>query len=355
MIRSPRSTGLAKRARLLIAAGAALVLLVAGFWSLAVPVGGGEPELVTVVPGQSVSETASALSSKGLIRSPMLFVVAAYATGKWRHIQAGRHEFTPSMTALEILDALCRGARKAWRWVTIPEGYTLRQIAHEMESRKLVLAQEFLREANDRATGAVSFPRPSGSLEGYLFPDTYRVDVGETSADIVQQLLRRFDQVVWQGLFRSKASYRGRSLSEIITLASLVEGEAKQEKERPLIAGVLMNRLRRGIRLQCDATVQYALGQDRKSRLANRDLLVDSEYNTYLHAGLPPGPICNPGEASIRAAMDPARVPYLYYVARADGSHIFSETFSQHQAAIATLRSSGRSLRSTSSRARQGR
>ncbi len=121
-------------------------------------------------------------------------------------------------------------------------------------------------------------------------------------------------------------------------IASCVEAEAKRDEERPVIAGVLANRLRKGMRLECDATVQYALGAGRKARLFNKDLLVDSEYNTYLHAGLPPGPICSPGAASIRAAMNPASVPYFFYVARPDGSHIFSRTFAEHQAAIARLR-----------------
>ena len=128
----------------------------------------------------------------------------------------------------------------------------------------------------------------------------------------------------------------------MIILASLVEAAAKQEDERPIIAGVLLNRLARGQRLECDATVQYALGADRKSRLMYEDLEIESDYNTYLHEGLPPGPICNPGEASIRAALEPADVAYLYYVARPDGSHVFSRTFAEHRAAIARIRGGGR-------------
>jgi len=317
---------------------ALLAIAVALVMGLFVPAGRGAPVLVTIQRGDSVSRVAAELHTHGLIRSANVFTAAAYISGKWRRIQAGRFEVTPAMTPLEMLDAISRGSRKAWRWLTIPEGYTLRQIAQEVEKEGLVPADQFLTEAQLTAGFDPPFPLPQGSLEGYLFPDTYRVDVGESAQAIISQMLRRFDIVVWQGLFHGRPTYDGRSLSDIIILASLVESEAKHEKERSIIAGVLMNRLDRGIKLECDATVQYALGGDRKPRLMNEDLAVPSEYNTYQHEGLPPGPICSPGEASIRAAMTPARVPYMYYVARPDGSHVFSVTYAQHQRAIAQMR-----------------
>jgi UPF0755 protein len=242
------------------------------------------------------------------------------------------------MSALEMLDALCRGSRKAWRWLTIPEGYSARQIADQVQQQNLGQADAFMAAVSSPAGFTTPFPLPAGSLEGYLFPDTYRVDAGQSSSAIIEQMLRRFDRVVWQDLFHQKAAYNGRSFRDAIILASLVEAEAKHEKERPIIAGVLLNRLSRGIKLECDATIQYALGDGRKTRLLNQDLSVPSPYNTYQHEGLPPGPICSPGEASIRAAMKPAKVPYLYYVARPDGSHVFSVTFAQHEAAIAQIR-----------------
>jgi UPF0755 protein len=312
-------------------------------WGVAVPVGGGQPQLVTVERGDSVSDVATILQQKGLIRSAGMFALTAYATGKWRRLQAGRHELDGSMSAAEMLDALCRGSRRAWRWLTIPEGYGARQIADEIQEQELGRASAFLQAASRRGPVAppyhTAFPLPADDLEGYLFPDTYRIGSGESESDIVAQMLRRFEQVVWQQLFQEQASHQGRSLRDIIILASLVEWEAKREEERPIIAGVLVNRLERGQKLECDATVQYALGEGRKPRLTNGDLAIESDYNTYLHAGLPPGPICNPGEASIKAAMNPAKVPYLYYVARPDGSHVFSTTYSQHQDAIARVRS----------------
>ncbi|MFB3881027.1 MAG: endolytic transglycosylase MltG [Armatimonadota bacterium] len=322
----------------------AILLAVAGLmvWGICVPVGSREPKLITIARGESVSDVAIMLRQEKLIRSADMFALAAYATGKWRRIQAGRHELDGTMSAVELLDALCRGSRRAWRWLTIPEGYSVRQVAQKVQEAGLGRAAEFTAAAETPGSFTTSFPLPGTGLEGCLFPDTYRVDSGETEADIIAQMLRRFDQVVWRQLFREQPSYRGRSLHDIITLASLVEWEAQRDEERPVIAGVLLNRLRRGQRLECDATVQYALGEGRKSRLMNGDLRIESPYNTYLYAGLPPGPICNPGEASIKAAMDPADVPYLYYVARPDGSHLFSATFEQHQAAIARARSGRR-------------
>jgi len=326
---------LVSRIAALCALAAIAVALAMG---LLVPAGHNAPKVVTVERGDSVPKVAAMLHQDGLIRSAQIFTAAAYVSGKWRRIQAGRFELTPTMTPLEILDAISRGSRKAWRWLTVPEGYTLRQIAEEVGQEKLVSADDFYMQAQLTSDFDPAFAVPRRSLEGYLFPDTYRVDVGQSAQAIISQMLRRFDSVVWQGLFRGNPTYKGRSVSDIIILASLVEGEARHEKERPIIAGVLMNRLSQGIRLECDATVQYALGDGRKPRLINEDLSVPSEYNTYQHEGLPPGPICSPGEASIRAAMEPARVPYMYYVARPDGSHVFSVTFAQHQAAIAQIR-----------------
>jgi len=325
----------ASMAIFLAAAGLAAV---GGYRNLTHPVGGSARLLLSIEPGESVSEVAETLWQRGLIRSKMAFIGAAYATGKWRHIQAGRHELDGSMAPLDVLDALCRGSRKAWRWLTIPEGYDLKQIAQAVQDQRLGSGDGFVRAAGNPRQFPAEFSLDGRDLEGYLFPDTYRVDSGESEKDIITQMLRRFDQVVWRDLFHQQQTYKGRSLRDILILASLVEWEAQADGERAVIAGVLVNRLQRGQKLECDATVQYALGAGRKQRLLNKDLLIDSEYNTYLHSGLPPGPICSPGVPSIRAAMSPANVPYLYYVARSDGSHAFSRTFAEHQAAIARLR-----------------
>ncbi len=306
------------------------------YWTLARPVGKGKPQQVDVQPRESPRAVARDLQQKGLIRSSRTFLAAARWTGQGRHIQTGGYEFPPTMSALEILDALAHGTHQTWRWLTIPEGFTIRQMADRVAEERLGTADAF-RQATTSAFSP-GFPLPSSGLEGYLFPDTYRVELAAGERGTLAQMLRRFDEVVWKGMFSGKATYGGRGLNEIVTLASCVEAEAKHDNERPVIAGVLMNRLRKGMRLECDATVQYALGAGRRTRLLNKDLLVESEYNTYLHAGLPPGPICSPGAASIRAAMNPATVPYFFYVAKSDGSHVFSRTFAEHQAAIARIR-----------------
>jgi UPF0755 protein len=309
-------------------------------WTLDVPMGKGPAQLVVVARGGSVLSVGNMLEREGLIRSARMFVAYAYLTRKHGRIQAGRHELAPTMDAREILDALCYGTHRAWRWLTIPEGYTLRQIAQAAAGQQLGTSEGFLQAAADPAVLAPGFPLPKSGVEGYLFPDTYRLDADATPKSLVAQMLRRFREVVWKGLFKEKQTCHGRSLQQIVTLASLVEAEARQDKERAVIAGVLTNRLAQGRRLECDATVQYALGVDRKQRLLYKDLEIDSEYNTYRHAGLPPGPICSPGEASLKAAMEPASVSYLYYVAKPDGSHVFSNTFAEHKAAIARVRQS---------------
>jgi len=318
------------------------VVVGGGAWSVLTPVGSGARRVVTVNEGESVWEVAAGLEKMGLVRNVTALATAAYATGKWRRIQAGRHEVDAGMTGIEILDALCRKPEETGLWLTIPEGYTVWQIAEKVEEEGIGEASEFLAAAHEPRTFEVAFPLPATSLEGYLFPDTYKVEQAQGARGSVAQMLRRFEEVVWEGVFGGEAEPDGRSLTEVMIVASLVEGEAKRDEERPIVAGVLMNRLERGQKLECDATVQYALGRDRKSRLTYEDLQIDSEYNTYLHEGLPPGPICSPGESSIRAAMAPAEVPYLYYVAQADGSHIFSRTYREHQAAIARIRRGSR-------------
>jgi len=307
------------------------------YWALAVPMGRGPEKAFTVTAGQSSRAIAASLQQQGIIKSRVAFLGLAYVTRKYRQLQSGEYRFSPRLTPAEVLDALYRGRHRAWVMLTIPEGFTLRQIGNAMTRAKLAGADRFA--SLPAAALDPQFPLPPSGLEGYLFPDTYRVRGEATPAEIAEQMLRRFREVVWNGLFHGQASYEGRRVNDIIILASLVEGEAKLDRERPVIAGVLMNRLQRGQRLECDATVQYLLGVDRKQRLLYKDLELESPYNTYRHAGLPPGPICSPGKASIEAAMRPATVPYLYYVARPDGSHVFSETFADHQAAIARLRS----------------
>ena len=296
-------------------------------------------KIVAITPGTSLLGIANQLTEEHLLSASgkSAFIVTSALSGKARKLQPGRYRFSPSMPAWEILRWLTEGKVYVFR-ITIPEGFTLNQIGALLESEGLGTKQEFAvpTARNDGAFSSI-VPKDSPSLEGYLFPDTYEIDGRQGQLDVVNKMLARFDEVVWQGIFKAYRNNGGLSKHQIITLASLVEGEAKLPAERPIIAGVLLNRLRKDMKLECDATVQYALGEHR-TRLTYRHLEVSSPYNTYLISGLPPGPICNPGRASIEAALHPAATPFLFYVARPDGSHIFSRTFSQHQAAINQIR-----------------
>jgi UPF0755 protein len=311
--------------------------------SLYVPVGGGRQAVrFAVAPGAPARLVAAQLRERGLIRSAWAFTAAAAWRGGWRQAKAGDYAFRRGMSALEMLHAIERGAVIS-EWVTVPEGYAVRQIAALVEAEGLGRSEDFLIAARSSNVDDPGFPLPAAGLEGYLFPDTYRVSRHPGAArDLLEMMLARFDEVVWLGLLGGRAP--NSSLHEVITLASLVEGEAKLDAERPIVAAVLTNRLKLGMNLECDATVQYALGANRKARLTYQDLKIESPYNTYLHAGLPPGPINNPGRASIKAALHPAAVSYLFYVARPDGSHVFSNTYAQHLRAIARVRAQAKAV-----------
>jgi UPF0755 protein len=240
------------------------------------------------------------------------------------------------MPLLRVVDVLARG-EVVLHAVTIPEGFTAEQIVRTLAGRGLGDPAR-LRALTRNGAGqfAYDFVRriPGGSLEGYLFPDTYYLPRFLDEREVVDRFLAQFTQVVLP-LWREAGA--GRTVHEIITIASMIEREAKTTGDRPLIAGVLYNRLARGWRLEVDATVLYALGAH-KSIVTFEDLKVNSRYNTYLYAGLPPGPIANPGLGAIRAALRPARTDYLFYVARPDGSHAFSRTLAEHLANVRRYR-----------------
>ncbi|NIM05923.1 MAG: endolytic transglycosylase MltG [Armatimonadetes bacterium] len=307
-------------------------------------------QMLTVPSGMPMLGLADSLQEAGLV-SPFgqkSFITAAVLTGKGRRLQPGRYRLSPSQTPWQILTFLEEGRVHTIR-VTIPEGLTSKQIDVLLHENGISRAGEFLALTTVNARSfSTPFPKGDDSLEGYLFPDTYDIDGRQGTQEVICKMLNRFEEVVWDGLLNNQSSITFPSnpsetvlnLHEIITLASLVEAEARLAEERPLIGGVLLNRLHKGMRLECDATVQYAL-DERKSRLSYADLETPSPYNTYLHFGLPPGPINNPGRASIEAVLRPGQSLFLFYVARPDGSHIFSRTFKEHRAAIARLNHAG--------------
>lgn len=296
----------------------------------------GAARFVEVPRGATTDQIGSRLHDAGLVRSRWAFTAAARAKGVAGRLREGEYRLSPAMPLLEIVDILARGD-VVLRRVTIPEGYTAEQIVDTLTAAGIGTREgltEFVRHGGDRFPYAFLRRAPGGSLEGFLFPDTYFIPRHLADREVVSLFLTRFADAV---VPRWRETAPARSLFDVVIVASLIEREAKVSSERPLIAGVLYNRLAKGMRLEVDATVLYALGRH-KDTVTLDDLAVDSPYNTYRHAGLPPGPIANPGLASITAALEPARTPYLFYVARADGSHVFSRTLTEHLIAIRKYR-----------------
>ncbi len=296
----------------------------------------GEAVIVEVERGHGASEISQQLEAAGLVRNARALQIYLVYSGLGKGLKAGYYELSAAMSGIQIAEKLVAGKTGSKR-VTVPEGLRLDEIAERVADSGLVNAAEFMAAATPAAlAGQVSFALPRGSVEGYLLPETYEFRLDAGAETIVRRMAGELDkQFATPNAEAIEAS--GLSLHEIITLASLVEREAKVAVDRAKIAGVLTNRLTIGMKLQCDATVQYALAEH-KSRLTFEDLKVDSPYNTYLHKGLPPGPIAAPGIASLQAALEPAETDALFYVARADGSHVFTRTYEEHKAAIRQIR-----------------
>jgi UPF0755 protein len=306
-------------------------------WLAAISVGVGvacrsEPapvRRVTIPQGASFAAAAESLESAGVLGSPRLFRLYASATQRDRDIKAGTYLLEPGLSWSELIDALTAG-RGIEHSVTIPEGLALRDIVPLLARTTGAPVESLWVAARDSAARR-RLEIPTTDLEGYLFPDTYRFMYGTGAREAVRELVRRFDDV-WQPAWDARAAELGMTRHEIITLASIVEKEARLAEERPVISAVYHNRLRQSMPLQADPTVQYAIGEHR-TRVLYKDLKIDSPYNTYRNRGLPPGPISSPGRASIEAALYPANVPYRYFVAHPDGHHEFRVTFEEHTAA----------------------
>jgi UPF0755 protein len=289
----------------------------------------GEEVFVSIPQGSSVSAIGNRLVAAGVLPDPWTFRLAARFTGADRRLQAGEYRFAGESTPLVVIERLAAGDVHS-RGLTFPEGLTVAEMAETFARSGLGTAKEFVAAASDPALLA---DRGAGlrSLEGYLFPDTYPTPRTAGADDVVRAMLARFDHVFTREL-RALATERGFSVHEAVTLASLVEKETARADERPVIAAVYLNRLKTGMPLQCDPTVVYALMLARRwdGNIRKADLQTNSPYNTYRFRGLPPGPIASPGRASIEAAVKPADVPYLYFVSRNDGSHVFATTLAEH-------------------------
>jgi len=304
------------------------------------PAGEGETVPFVVEAGETTGTVAARLAEQGLIRDAELFRLYVRYQGLDRGLEAGNYELSPSMTIPQIAERLQQG-RAAEVVVTIPEGWRMEQIAAMLDQKSVLSGQEFLSLARegDFAYAFLEDRPPGATLEGYLFPDTYRLPAEATGTDLIERMLVNFDRRVTPQM-RQDAAAQELSLFQVVTLASIVEREGVVKEELPLIASVYRNRLDRGMKLDADPTVQYALGfQPDTGQWWKRPLRleeytqVDSPYNTYLHPGLPPGPICNPGLAAIKAVIYPAQSDYLFFVrddVADDGSHVFAQTLEEH-------------------------
>jgi UPF0755 protein len=307
-------------------------LLVDVFLFLSLPVNsGGEEKKVFIQKGFSFKQVVQLLKKEGLLRSSKKFYFMAKFFGSTDKVKAGEYSMNTSMLPQEILQKILRGEVIRYR-VTIPEGYTIRQIAAYLENQGIIKDQEgFLRLASSPEF-IVSLGIEGERLEGYLFPDTYFFPKGLPPEEIIRTMVQNFQQV-YRTDFTLRAAELGLTDREIIILASIIEKETGLVEERPIISAVFHNRLKRGIALCSDPTVIYGLGEF-DGNLRKEDLEKETPYNTYLIKGLPPGPISNPGESSILAALYPAPVEYLYFVSRNNGTHYFSTSLREHNEAV---------------------
>lgn len=302
------------------------------------------PVYFAVRPGATAQQVADDLRRAGLIASTVRFRALAEVTGLDRKLQAGNFELRRNMTAREVLDGLTSGTARRPKLVTIAEGWRAEEVALALEAHSVVPAAGFMAVVAGRQDG-VSLPSGATSFEGYLFPDSYEFPLDARPEDVVRQLVNRFEARV-DGRVREQAAARGLSIHELVTVASIIEREAVEPRERPRIAAVFHNRLAQGMNLEADPTVQYALtrfgllsppGGYWTAELATSDLRLASPYNTYLNSGLPPGPICSPGLAALEAAANPEPGPWLYFVAKGDGTHLFATNLSDHRANVARV------------------
>jgi len=305
-----------------------LILALAGAWfvydQLRTPVGEAAISVVAH-PGESIRQLGQTLFERGIIRQPLVFGLLARLTGAGKNLRSGRYRFAPGGSEYQALQVLRTSGDRMAR-VTIPEGFTLRQIAARLVHEEVCDSTSFLAACRDtsllRRLGI-----PGLLAEGYLFPDSYFFPYDSRPEPVIEMLHRRFLDVA-----KALAPDPGALAPDVVILASLVEAEAAQDSERPIIASVFLNRLKRRMSLQSCATVEYVL-PERKAILSEADTKIESPYNTYLHPGLPPGPICNPGRASLNAALHPARTDYLFFVSKGGGCHFFSKSFAEHAAA----------------------
>ena len=325
--------------KLVIPAIVLLILLVAGvvvgaafIWQrIREPYKGfaGAEQFIEVEPGAGAPAIGRRLVDAGVVRDPFTFRAALWWTGRSQDLQAGEYRFDQPIAAVDVIERIARGSVYA-RPLTFPEGLTIEEMARVYESRGFGTASSLVMAARNPSLIRDLDPG-APDLEGYLFPETYMLTRGTSAPRLVQLMVERF-RATYTDALRSQARAQELTTRQVVTLASLVEKETARPEERPMVAAVYRNRLRIGMGLQADPTVIYALEKAGRydGNIRRSDLAFDSPYNTYRYPGLPPGPIAAPGKASLEATLAPADVPYLYFVSRNDGSHVFSQTLAEH-------------------------
>jgi UPF0755 protein len=296
------------------------------------PAGMDKKEVIFMVKkGSGLRTISHELERKRLVKNKHLFTLCAFLKGGTKDIKAGEYSLNQTMSPVTIFHILSTGAIKTYT-ITIPEGLTARQISALLAKKNLTNMKDFLTLIMDPSLLAFYHIKAT-SLEGYLFPDTYIIDRDTDAWQLIELMVTRFQSIFFNLLKEKGSTQRLWSTHDIVTLASIVEKEGGRVEEKPIIASVFFNRLKKGMRLASDPTVIYGM-KNFDGNLKKKDLRTPGPYNTYLNYGLPPGPIANPGEDSLKAVINPAETDYLYFVADKDGGHYFSPTLSEHNKAV---------------------
>ena len=286
--------------------------------------------VLSIAPGEAFGQLAARMETEGLITSPFKFKLLARIKGVDKKLKSGEYRLSSTMTPERILEVLISGRVFLYR-LTIPEGYTARQIAAQIASQGLGNEEEFM-DLVTNARIAHDLGIEAQSLEGYLFPDTYYFPKQVGALTIVQKMVQQFKEQ-FKPEWQERARELNLSVHEVVTLASIIEKETGDPSERPLISSVFHNRLKKKMRLESDPTVIYGI-KDFDGNLKRSHLTTPTPYNTYIIKGLPPGPIANPGRAAIEAALYPAQTDYLFFVSKQDHTHHFSATIEEHRRAV---------------------
>jgi peptidoglycan lytic transglycosylase G len=287
---------------------------------------------VTIPPGATLDAAIDSLAAHDVVRSPGRFKWYAHLRGLGSSLKTGEYLLPPDAPWNDVVTTLKRGHGAEVRW-TVREGLMLTEVADLAADQLGISRDSMIAAAVDPALRhELDLPPSATSVEGYLFPTTYTLPVRISARDLVRVMTHAF-LAHWQPAWTQRLESQHMTRHQLVTLASIIEAEVRYEPDRPFVSAVYRNRLARGMKLEADPTVAYAYGR-RLKRVWDKNLAVRSRYNTYLYPGLPPGPICQPGLASLAAAFDPAPVPFLFFVAQPDGKHIFSVTYAEHERAI---------------------